>query len=61
MYLYFCKEKGMEILNKISIDQAMAKRNGYRIVAVIIFAAGLVTIRFIGSHSEYDKIDCRTI
>lgn len=37
------------------------KGNGYRIVAVVIFVVGLVTIRFIGSHSEYNKIDCKTI
>ena len=35
--------------------------NHYRIVAVIKFTIGFVYIRFIGSHKEYDKIDCRTI
>jgi mRNA interferase HigB len=107
IYLYFCKKQGMEILNKISIEQAMTKHaiarnalqqwvdtveqaqwgthndlkgtfpaadyvgnaryvfnikgNGYRIVAVVTFIVGLVTVRFIGTHSEYNKIDCRTI
>jgi mRNA interferase HigB len=37
------------------------KGNGYRIVAVVIFVAGVVAIRFVGPHSEYNKIDCRTI
>ncbi|MDR0793507.1 MAG: type II toxin-antitoxin system HigB family toxin [Chitinophagaceae bacterium] len=37
------------------------KGNTYRLVAIIIFASKKVYIRFIGTHSEYDKIDCSTI
>jgi mRNA interferase HigB len=37
------------------------KGNKYRIVAVVIFVMGLLTIRFIGTHSEYNKIDCKTV
>jgi len=37
------------------------KGNHYRIVAIIIFASQKVYIRFIGTHPEYEKIDCRTI
>ncbi len=37
------------------------KGNHYRLVAIIIFASHKVYIRFIGTHSEYDKIDCKTI
>jgi mRNA interferase HigB len=37
------------------------KGNGYRIVAVVVFIAGTLTIRFVGTHEEYDKIDCKTI
>jgi mRNA interferase HigB len=37
------------------------KGNGYRIVAVVVFIAGTLTIRFIGTHEEYDKINCKTI
>jgi mRNA interferase HigB len=37
------------------------KGNGFRIVAVVVFIAGTVTIRFIGTHEEYNKIDCKTI
>jgi mRNA interferase HigB len=37
------------------------KGNDYRIVAVVLFAVGLATVCFIGTHSEYDKIDCLTI
>lgn len=37
------------------------KGNHFRLVAIIIFASKKVYIRFIGTHSEYDKIDCTTI
>lgn len=37
------------------------KGNTYRIVAVIKFTIGFVYIRFVGTHQEYDKIDCLTI
>jgi len=35
--------------------------NTYRIVALIFFDVRTVYIRFVGAHSEYDKIDCSTI
>ncbi|MBK6283756.1 MAG: type II toxin-antitoxin system HigB family toxin [Draconibacterium sp.] len=35
--------------------------NQYRLVAIVIFASRKVYIRFIGTHSEYDKINCTTI
>lgn len=35
--------------------------NKYRIVAVVIFIGGVINVRFIGTHAEYDKIDCATI
>lgn len=37
------------------------KGNTYRLVAIIIFASQKVYIRFIGTHSEYDKTDCSNI
>jgi len=37
------------------------KGNDYRLVAIIIFASSKVYIRFIGTHSNYDKIDCSNI
>ncbi len=37
------------------------KGNDYRLVAIIIFASKKVYIRFIGTHREYDKINCATI
>jgi mRNA interferase HigB len=35
--------------------------NKYRLVALINFCKQKVFIRFIGPHSEYDKIDCKNI
>jgi len=35
--------------------------NNYRIIAVIIFVGGVFSIRFIGTHAEYDKIDAKLI
>jgi mRNA interferase HigB len=36
--------------------------NEYRLIAIIIFASRKVYIRFIGTHSQYDKIkDCSII
>lgn len=34
------------------------KGNNYRLVAMILFAAKKVFIRWIGTHKEYDKKDC---
>lgn len=37
------------------------KGNNFRLVAIVIFASQKVYIRFIGTHTEYDKIDCSSI
>ena len=37
------------------------KGNKYRLVAIVSFNAKKVYIRFIGTHTEYDKINCKTI
>ncbi|MCA0229676.1 MAG: type II toxin-antitoxin system HigB family toxin [Bacteroidetes bacterium] len=37
------------------------KGNQYRLVAMVFFSVRTVYIKFIGTHSEYDKIDVLTI
>ena len=37
------------------------KGNNYRLVVVVKFTVKFVYIRFIGTHIEYDKIDCANI
>jgi mRNA interferase HigB len=37
------------------------KGNKYRLVALIHFNRRTLYIRFIGTHSEYDDIDCSTV
>ena len=35
--------------------------NNYRLVVVVLFIEGYLKIRFIGTHAEYDKINCKTV
>jgi len=35
--------------------------NNHRLVAVVVFVGKFLRINFIGTHAEYDKIDCKTI
>lgn len=37
------------------------KGNAYRLVCAIRYDVGIVYIRFIGTHAEYDKIDAKEI
>ena len=33
----------------------------YRLVVVVKFTVGYIFVRWVGTHKEYDKIDCSTI
>lgn len=35
--------------------------NHYRLITAVDYRYGMVYIRFIGTHREYDKVDARTI
>ena len=37
------------------------KGNDYRLVAAVHYNRGMMFIRFIGTHREYDRIDAHTI
>lgn len=37
------------------------KGNNYRLIVVIKFTVNRIFIRFVGTHKEYDKIDCSNI
>jgi mRNA interferase HigB len=37
------------------------KGNDYRLVAAVQYRAGVLAIRFFGSHGAYDRIDAETV
>jgi len=37
------------------------KGDDYRLVGKILFRQQIIYIRFIGTHKDYEKIDCSTI
>jgi mRNA interferase HigB len=37
------------------------KGNSYRLVAAVNYRAGVLAIRFFGTHVEYDEIDAETV
>jgi mRNA interferase HigB len=44
--------------NRVVFD---IKGDDYRLVVKIAYQVGIVYIRFVGTHKEYDKIDAETI
>ena len=37
------------------------KGNDYRLVAALQYQAGVLVIRFFGTHAEYDQIEAETV
>ncbi len=37
------------------------KGNDYRLVAALAYHTGLVFIKFVGTHAEYDRINAETV
>jgi len=37
------------------------KGNDYRLIAAVQYRAGVLAIRFFGSHAEYDRIDAEAV
>jgi mRNA interferase HigB len=37
------------------------KANDYRLIALAQYAAGVLMIRFCGSHEEYDQVDAESV
>lgn len=37
------------------------KGNDYRLITAVAYKLGIVYIKFIGTHAEYDKIDAATV
>ncbi len=56
-------EKQFSNVRIIGANRAVfnVKGNNYRLVLVIQYKKGLVDIRFIGTHAEYDRIDPREV
>jgi len=53
-----CRNASFLVDNRVVFN---IKGNKYRVVAAVQYDFGVVYIRFVGTHKEYDKIDAATI
>lgn len=37
------------------------KGSAYRLIVAVVYCLGVVYIKFVGTHAEYDKIDAVTV
>ena len=37
------------------------KGNDYRLIVAVAFRLGIVYVKFIGTHADYDKVDAETV
>ena len=51
-----CSQDGIVVCGVFRIGH-----NRYRLVAVIDYSNGIVEIRSVGPHADYDRIDAETI
>ncbi len=45
----------------VTVSCSTLKGNQYRLVVQIHYNTGIVYIRFVGSHAEYDRIDAEQV
>jgi mRNA interferase HigB len=37
------------------------KRNDFRLIVAVAYQIGVVYVKFVGTHAEYDKVDAATV
>jgi mRNA-degrading endonuclease RelE of RelBE toxin-antitoxin system len=55
------QERGFPCLSAHADCRLLRPQNAYRLVVKIHYNTGIVFIRFVGAHAQYDRIDPETI